>query len=338
MRGLTFALIAALLVAPLTAADDHWEDLAEEAREAREEAGTEWEYEVSVSATEASVEMSSESEISERSISFEYSRDDASIEFEYEAETVSLEAEAAMEVQFHQLFEFEDDNGNGRYDDGETIVGGFNLNDGAEESIATDFDDASWNAIQRSSVTSDDGVQGDRFSSTADLNGGSLTFDFYVFGDEASLGEASVEATELKLNITIENYPFQSDTSILGLLLESETEAELEGGGGDSDEEGVEANVGVESLVFAWKDFADVDGARTDVHTTYLDSESEQSSTEYENEQLMVLTYARGDSIVHDPTMGVVGFVATVLGLPAPGLVLAALGVVGAALVARRTA
>ncbi len=328
------AVLLLLLLAPLGAAEDHHEDAAEEAVENEAENGDEWEYSISVSGGTASIEMSRESGESERAIEFEYNRDDAYVEFSMESETGEIESEASMEVQFHQLLEYEDDNGNGQFDDGETIVQAFDLADGEEEQLA-DGSAVSWSAISRTEVMSDNGVAGAKLSSSANVGGGTLRFDFYIFADEASLGPASVEATEIKLDIIIDAFPYESQSSALAVFLETESEAEIENDSDvEGDEEGVVANAGDAQLVFAWKDFADVDGVETSVKTTRLSSETSQGAGEYENEELLVFSYARGDSIVHDPTMGVSSGGSK--GAPAPGIALVIAGIAALALIRRK--
>ncbi len=333
MKFLAWFLIALLAAAPMALAGDHDEEEDDSEHENGDD-DQEWEYQLSVSGGRASIEMERESGEDERSIEFEYKRDDAAIEFSLESETGDIEQESSMEVQFHQLLEYEDDNGNGRFDDGETIVQAFTLADDSEDELV-DGVRVSWGPISQSAVTSDNGVSGTKFSSTAGLNGGSIRFDFYVFADEATLGPASLEATELKMDIAIMNFPFQSNDSALALYLESESEVEIEDDADvEGDEEGVIANAGDAQLLFAWKDFATVDGRTESVETTRLSSETSQEDGEYENEELLVFSYARGDDILHDPTMGVSTAGAGSQGIPGPGIVLLVAGL--ALAVARR--
>jgi hypothetical protein len=282
MQPFTIMVAALLVLAPTTLAEDHLED----ERETQRDSGSgEWEYRLSVSGAKATIEMERESGKDERSIKFEYDRDDAAVEFSLESETGEIEHESSMEVQFHQLFEYEDQNGNGRYDRGEAILQAFNLAKEMEEGLAEGVR-VSWGAISQAAVTSDNGVAGTKFSATAAVGSGSLRFDFYVFANEATLGPASLEATEIKLDIAILDFPFKSNTSSVALLLESESEVEIEDDSDvERDEDGVMARAGSATLLFAWKDFAEVDGQQTAVKTTRLESETKQSEGEYENEE-----------------------------------------------------
>ncbi|MDX1610991.1 MAG: hypothetical protein R3185_01395 [Candidatus Thermoplasmatota archaeon] len=321
-RMLTLLFAAAVLVIPSAVAEDHDEDA--------------WSYELDVTDGKAEVQMERERGEDEGEISFEYDRDEAKVSYGYEREANGTEVEAEMEVQFHQLVEYEDENGNDRYDPGEEILGGYTLALESEERLTGDAEKADWGAITRTSHTSEDGVPGHKFSSTARLDEGTLTFDFYVHGDEATLGAAEIEATELKLDIRIQDYPYQSDTSSLALLVEVGSEAEIEEDDDvERDEDGVRAQAADAQLSFAWKDFATVDGSDEDVGTTSLEVETERSAGEYEHEELFVFSYPRGDDVVHDPTMGVAtqaGAAAT----PAPAMALAVLALFAGALVARR--
>ena len=77
----------------------------------------------------------------------------------------------------------------------------------------------------------------------------------------------------------------------------------------NDDEEGVVAASTTEvnsiSLSFSWKQTATVDGVDLPVHTTVLNSQTDSDEDEFEFKQQFVLSYARGDVIVHDPVAGV---------------------------------
>ncbi len=299
MKQLAWAMVALLALAPIATADDHDED------DHVGDHDDEWEYRLSVSNGRAVVEMSRESGPNENSIKFEYDLDEASVKFSLESEVGDVENEASMEVEFHQLFEYEDENENGRYDDGEEIVQAFTLAEESQDELV-DGIRVSWGPITQSPVMSENGVSGTKFTSSVNVAGGTLRFDFYVFADEATLGPASLEATEIKMDIAILDFPFERNTSAVGLFLETESEVEIDDDSEvDHDEEGIIADAGSALLRFAWKDFADVDGEQKPVETTRLETKTSQEPGEYEFEELLVFSYARGADILHDPTMGV---------------------------------
>jgi hypothetical protein len=322
-------LVTSLLLAPVVGAEDHHESDSE----------SEWEYEIDVRASGASIAMRSAVGDNERSISFEYNRDEASVEFEIESEVGSTESEASMEVQFHQLLEYTDSDGNGRYDAGEPVVSAFQLGNSGEEKIAHEARRATWGVVTSAPHTSDNGVAGTRFSSTASVGTGTLRLDFYVYDSQATLGPASIEPTELKLDIIIRNYPYASNSSALALLLDVESASEIEDDGDvDSDEEGVAARVPGGQLLFAWKDFATVDGTDRPVRTTVLERQTSQEPGEFEHEELFVFSYARGTDIIHDPTLGVQPTTSKSHGAPGPSVLLLGLAIIALAAVVRRQA
>lgn len=291
-----------------------------------------------------SFELERETRATEDKIEAGFDFEDATFEVEYEAEEGGNETELSLEVQFQTLVEYRDTDGDGRYSPGDEVVSAYALGDESE-----DFDvdgRATWQTPTVSDIAQDNKT-GKRIDAPAAIGNGTFGLRFYVFGDFVDLGDASLEPTSIKVDIIIEDYPYQADDTALALILETESKSEFERDHDDldDDEDGVAAgarsgtrNV---SLVFSWKTFADVDGVSTDVHTTTLGSkqemESDEDGSERKVEGLFALSYARGDRIVHDPEsrLSIQSGTGATVDVPAPGMLLA-VGVLAAVAVARR--
>lgn len=344
-RTLTI-LVAGLLVfsaaMPVALAQDDDEDDGDDADE------VERKVEVETDEEGVSIELEREEGEAEDKVEMGFDYEEADFELGYETETENASAESKLEAQFGALAEYRDENDNGRYDAGEPLVSTWHLGEDAD--VDDDIPEDGTVQWQQATVSdvSRDGKQGKLINAPADLGDeGTFELTFLVFGDFVDLGTSSLTPTGAKIDIGIEDYPYQSNETELALFMETETEQEAEVDDepdeAEDDETGVAASSQVGNrtveLVFTWKDSAQVDGTSEPVETTVLsseaESETEDGETEQETKREFVLSYGRGDEIVHDPKAQVMvsSSVSNVPGLGAP---LALLGLAGVALIARR--
>ncbi len=144
--------------------------------------------------------------------------------------------------------------------------------------------------------------------------GPSLGFNFWVFQNETLLPVSSerptavlVRPTEVKFDVLISSFPFESLDSNLALEVELKTEVEpkLNFTGAQAELEAIgERYAGY----FRWSKNATVDGETVPVISTVSSTETEFEilpEVELEVERTVILSYPRGDRIVHDPMIGV---------------------------------
>ena len=306
---------------------------------------------VEVDGLEARIELERETNATEDKIELRFDASEGLLEVKYEADTNDTETEQKLRARFHELIEYVDSDGDGAYDSGEEIASAYRLGGGNE--LADDLTgQAAWQPITLSDVTKGNAT-GKKLESRATFGErGVFGLVFYVFGDFTMLDGTTLQPTETKIDILIQHYPFVRNDTRLGvvLTLKAEEEFEREHEFVDADEEGV-ASSGTTSdvsfsLVFTWKETARVDGVDTPVRATVLknstkvESEVDEGERESATEQkvLLVLSYERGDDILHDPTAGVSyqTLSAETRAVPGPGLMVAAAAVGLAALFARR--
>lgn len=291
------------------------------------------EREVSVSVTDSEVEFSLEREsaASEDRIEVRFDTSDAGFEVNYEAESGNTELEKELEVWLHQLVEYVDANANGKYDEGEEIVGGWDLSSSSTERLMDeDRGEVTWRPLSHMETTSATGVPGHKIEARADFGtNGVFGLDLYAFGAATRIGDATVGPTEVKIDIIIQNYPYVREGTALAILVEtgSSSEFETDHEDVDADEKGLASTslVGdkMVSLLFTWKETVRVDGVDRPVGTTLFEGSSSSETTttqsEQEVEQLIVLSYPRGADILHDPATGVSYAPATTGSQPATG-------------------
>ena len=331
------------------AGSEEREDETDDADE-REEDEAPRRVEIETNGLETSIKMSREDAAGEDEIEIKFDAGEAKLAVKYEREADDAESEQKLVARFHELIEFVDANGNGAYDPGEVIASAYLL--GEEAEVAGDVHGrATWQPVTATDVTKGN-ASGKQLDSRATFaNGSVFGLTFYVFGDFANVDGATLQPTEAKLDILIQNYPYvRNDTNVgLVLTLKAEEEFEREHEFVDPDEEGIAASGAVDqtsfSLVFTWKDVARVDGVDQRVHATVLknetSAESERSEDaeerELEQKALLVLSYARGDDILHDPTVGVSyqTLSAGTSPIPAPSIVLVGALIATVAVLAR---
>lgn len=316
--------------------------------------------EVSVEVTDdkATISLSRENTTIEDGVLIEFDTGSANIlvehEFEEERGEVETETESKLEVQFHQLIEHVDENGNGRFDAGEEVVSAWRLSDGSDEPFDPDAGGTvEWRPLQVEDMVSDDGTLGKRITGTAQFQtiiGPDLTsivpsadahfgLVLYVFGDFTTLAGATLEPSEVKIDIVINGFPYTREDTAVALIMETSADHEFERegpAGAEDNRVSVDAAAAGRNvdLIFTWEPTAIVDGEDRSVHTTVLEADSETKTdpteTEFKDHRTFALSYARGDTILHDPVIGAsFDGRADSRGVPGPaiGVLLVAVGV-----------
>lgn len=283
------------------------------------------------------IELKREDGSAEDKVEMSFEMEDATFELKYEQEANATEREQKLEATFQTLAEYRDTNNNSKYDPGEPIVSAWALGEDAEDVEADTLGDAEWARPSVQDITVDNKT-GKEITVNASLGeNGTFELRFLVFGDFVDLGNATLEPTSAKIDIGIDRYPYQANDTALTLFMETKSETSLEHE--DDDEgEGVAAASELDgknvTLRFTWLDEASVDGTDHPVGTTLLKEETElereEGKVENETKREFALSYARGETIVHDPKASV-EIASTEMAIsPTPGWgVVAALGALG---------
>ena len=207
-------------------------------------------------------------------------------EEEFEVNLTEREVELEYEVEFDSILEFIDANNNGLYDKGEE-VSVYEL-DGAEFTPINYTTEVTLNNVTEHVIT----------TQTTD---GIFKVTLHVVGDFANIEGEVVRPTEIKIDLEINNYNYTNETSKLALKvkIESVMETEEEKKVGDVIEK-VEIKSGNYTGFFSWEKEVLVDKVEKPVLSTSLAEDPEEASKE------LYLIYERGNSIAHDPKIGIV--------------------------------
>ncbi len=182
-----------------------------------------------------------------------------------------------LEMSFERLFTFADD-GNGRFDSGETVVN------------SLDMSDTSY-SLAYSTAPLPDG--GHKTTITAASEEGILTLVFVITTSPTVVGEVAISPSDVKLDIRISGLELsgEADHFGLGMSVDADTESTVDLEGIDGSEQ---LNLTQSSLggFFRWADNASVDGVEQSVGATWFD-------------ETLTLSYPVGQLIVHDPVIGI---------------------------------
>ncbi len=245
---------------------------------------------VTVNSTYAEIESELESGGTEDSFKIEISVGLDGVEFEVEFETESAinETEREFEVEFDELIEYLDVNGNGVYDDEvDTEIQTLMLV--SFEPIVYTYDNSTGVPIHTFQILTTDGV----FEAMV-----------YATGDFANINGSVIAPTQVKIDVLIHDFNFTESASRLALKVElsatlevsydDETEDEEEGRA--IDEAAVDVLMTDLNGFFSWKESAEIDGITYPVNSSI----HEVTATEQE----IYLNYPQGSEIIHDPKIG----------------------------------
>lgn len=194
--------------------------------------------------------------------------------------------EVELELEFRSIREYLDENGDGRFDKGETVVQDFRVDD-----------------MPFSGPVIEDVPDGSRIELTYETSGFTFRLIFWVFGNQTILNGTLVKPTEVKFDLAVQDFPFEREDSNLAVIFKLETEVEPRMSS-EADQEMLEALSGRYEGFFRWSTVAEVDGRTVDVNSTVIKVETEIGG-EFEVERTIALSYPQGSSVVHDPVVGI---------------------------------
>lgn len=275
------------------------------------------EREVKVETTddEVSIELESKSEEREDEvkIEFEAAEGQMTVSFESEQEeSEEIETEVEMRVEFREVLEFVDENGDGAFNVGEEVLQSFLI-----ESLEI-------LSLDQSVIEDPEGHQVQVLYAFPEPSEGTLELVFSIFGVPSQLNGLLVVPTEAKIDIVVRDFPFDATDSRLAIDVEFRTEFELE----------TTEEVDLGTIMAQGEEFAaffeplptaTVDGTEETVEVTVIEERIEAESGgdegEFEKRVRLFMAYSQGSVIIHDPLVGIMTVAALVLpGVPRPSL------------------
>ncbi|MHA1943505.1 MAG: hypothetical protein ACW96M_03825 [Candidatus Thorarchaeota archaeon] len=248
--------------------------------------------EVTVIRTDTLVEIESELKSGGTEDSFEIEVEvgpnGAEFKVEFETESTTNVTEREFEVEFDELVEYLDVNGNGVYDNStDTEVQTLEL---------VSFEPLTYTVL----TTADGPVHIIDVLTTDGIFGARV----YATGDFADINGSIIAPTQVKIDVMIMNFNFTEMDSQLALKVELSTELEtsFDDSTEDEDEGRAVSEVEIDVLMtdlngfFSWKESAEIDGVTHMVNSSI----HEVTATEQE----IYLNYPQGSEIIHDPKIG----------------------------------
>ncbi len=257
-------------------------------------------------------------EANESEDAFNIGSDDNSIEFEKDAPGLSYEwsdaqREASFEMEEYALVEFLDNNQNQLYDAGDEIVYTTGERDDEDDEIdaANEDEDSVWTFSVSVGRDENDTIQ--NITVTYRFNDSNHEVLFQMFVDRKS------GADEIKIDVIINTWTWENETSTLALIgkLEAEMESDAYKGMYNAsitrDSQGIYLSLGDTILLeYSWETSVQVDGLEVSLEnaawTSYEnETEVDEGEKEMEIELTSQLVYPRfNERLVHDPIMGAV--------------------------------
>lgn len=284
MLLLSLVLVMSAFATPVVAHDDDDDGIDDELEEINER-GVHVDiepYEIEFESILLNADVYEEIEVEIRS------EDKIKVSIERSTHNGTAEPEIEASVEFREIIEFVDSNGDGAYDSGDDEVSSFDLRD-------TEYDQ-----LEYITAMTPDGET--HHIVTAQTSNGIFKVVLHAVGNFAVIESGVISPSEVKLDLIIENYPYEEEGTQLALVAKLETEAEVElhdddhEDEEDDDEDELKLIAPEAEAFFSWENNATVDGVITPVNTTVVPDE---------NGKKIFFVYTRGTSINHDPKLGV---------------------------------
>ncbi len=276
-------LLGLMLLAPLAGAheEEHeWEDDDRTLEVEEDETGVE-------------IRSDRDDELGDDRVRLRLDGDAIEFDFQLQEGEEPREVESELEVELERILEFEDENGDGAFQNSDDVRESYDKNDLTLENIT----------ISNVSSGGVDGVQVSARYAFLAFPGSYLEFQVTAFGNLTSFQGVLQRPVELKMDIIFEAFPYTEATTLPAVELDVKTEAPEETNlTGDQ----VAFTTGNLTAVFSWLRTATVDGVDQRVGVTVGPAETEIEDGQVETVHPVVFAYARGDNIVHDPTFGFV--------------------------------
>jgi hypothetical protein len=209
-----------------------------------------------------------------------------------------------------QLIEFSDVNGDGKYDPNDVVLSSLNMSNSTFTNITyTNSTASDGTAITIMETHTSDGM---------------FSIQIYLVSGRTMYLNNTITSKEIKIDFAITDYPFVNQTSQLALITQMETpfivapeqETYDEQQGTAIQESGLNISSTTHSGFFTWANEASVDDVIQPISVTVL-SETEETFTgnaqETSTSTQVIFSYPHGERILHDPKIGIVNILQTII-------------------------
>lgn len=227
-----------------------------------------------------------------------------SIKTEYERETGSEEIEVGFNITFVSIIEYNDTDQNNRYNDSDDIVRELPLDNFQPTNYTVEKLTPSENDLYHFIVNTTDG---------------NFTAHIYIAEEFTPINNSVVTPTQIKIDIEINNFTYNSINSRLALNTtfesevgyEEEDDTEDEIMGYSENEDWLITTMNSTSGFLSWNKTADIDGILKEVLIS--------NKTLVGADERIYINYPNGTHIYHDPKIGIAGILNSVVIAPSSG-------------------
>ena len=205
------------------------------------------------------------------------------LKVEFDSETANMSRELELEATFAKVVEFTDSSGT--------------LTTSSTVLQTVDLEQLTYSRVSANQVTVG-GVQGYQLATQGVQ--GNFTFKVVAstFPSSININSTSLSPSALKIVLGINNYPYKQTDSLLALQVNTESDRSIDVSETESQHavKSLDSTLG-EQAVFSWNGPLTVDGKSASVKVSATSQSDEQKS--------LNIVYPHGNSIVHDPMLGV---------------------------------
>jgi hypothetical protein len=211
------------------------------------------------------------------------------VQMQYRNQAEAQAANVQMRVTFQRMVEYEDKDGDGQFGPGDEIASTY------------DLETASWDDLEHGEEAGENGKK--VHTITARTSDGVFAMVSHTTETRTMTQHGEVSPNLMKIDLVVEDFPWTRTTTRLALQANVATEgpvthlpdpAQREYMG--ENEAGIETQEGGDTGFYTWVRSAEVDGATEQVRAR-VTGDVDGTGLNF--------NYAQGDSIVHDPKLGV---------------------------------
>jgi hypothetical protein len=211
------------------------------------------------------------------------------LQMQYRNEAEAKNADVEMTVRFGRMLEYEDLDDDGKLGHGDEIVSTY------------DLEKTNWGDLVHADETGEDGKK--VHTITASTSDGVFAMVSHTTETKTQTQHGELSPNMMKIDLIVDGYTWTRTTTRLALQASVQTEGTITHISDpakrqymDEGEAGIETEEGSDTGFYTWVRSADVDGSASQVRTR-VTNDGEGTT--------LTFNYAQGDSIVHDPKLGV---------------------------------
>ncbi len=211
------------------------------------------------------------------------------LQMQYRNEAEASQANVQMTIAFRQMVEYEDSDGDGSFGPGDEVVSTY------------DLEEASWDDLAHGEEAGEDGKK--VHTVTARTSDGVFAMVSHTTETRTMSEHGEITPNLMKIDLVVEDFPWTRTTTRLALRATVETEGPVTHIADPAqrqymgeNEAGIETQEDGDTGFYTWVRSAEVDGTTSQVRSR-VTNDGDGTALQFD--------YQQGESIIHDPKLGV---------------------------------